>query len=253
MAQGCFNGDAAVTLADGTRKAARAVTVGDLLATVQYGAHTGSGRVLGRCVQVAAHGKRIKIGELLLSLKHRIMHEGVWMEPHFHPAASVVADDGALYNFVVEDRLPILVEDVVASTIGTHCEGSHHDMWPTHRLWGSEKIVSLFRLHPQWPDIHLDDSDNFLSVLKNAAFAEQCCDADRDHYAQLLATHGWNQSPRSPPLIHLQPLKEKHTYCEVAENEYEVEDDFTATENNVAIATTNNNSWGCTNTTLVKT
>lgn len=91
--------------------------------------------VIGRCVQSARSWKLIKVDDLLISAVHRIVCDGQWIEPPYYPGAQVVdVDDEALYNFVVEGCLPIVVNGICVSTLWTYCEGSHNFQWPTHAL-----------------------------------------------------------------------------------------------------------------------
>jgi len=192
---GCFNGDSEVVLSDGIAKPVRDVKVGDKVAVMdRKGLPLGSSPVLGICLQLATPGKRVKIGKLLLSLQHKVVCNGEWVEPERHIDATVISDDCPLYNLVVENRPAIMVEGIIASTIGTYCEGAHYDAWPTHRLWGSEVIVKLYQQHPLWPNITLDTvQDNFLHVLKNPDFADEVMKVNPSEYSGLLAKYGWKQ------------------------------------------------------------
>ena len=188
---GCFNPEAAVVMGDGTTKLAKDVILGDILATPD-----GTTRVQGTLVQARARGARslIKIGTLIISSMHRIMHNGVWIEPAFYPGAKTIHSNTALHNFVVEGQCSIFVNGIVASTIGQYCKGSHDFQWPTHALWGSSKIVQILEQHPSWPAIQLGPNDNFLSTLKEQNFAIeylQCLPVGQNACWKLLEKHGW--------------------------------------------------------------
>jgi hypothetical protein len=148
----CFTGAASVLLMDGTTKLAQDVQVGDMLATKHTTDtdHVCATTVTARLIQPTQPRLLIQIGELKISAVHRIVHDGQWIEPPLYPGAKVVLADEALFNFVVEGCLPIVVNDICVSTVGTHCEGSHDFQWPTHALWGSRNVVDILRQHPSW-------------------------------------------------------------------------------------------------------
>jgi tetratricopeptide (TPR) repeat protein len=194
----CFNGEAMVLLADGRTKMASEVTIGDKLAVGSpktchhaYGQHA---TVIARLVQAQGMRKMVKIGGLLISPMHRIVFDGQWVEPILYPGARIVAEETILYNFFVGDRSPIVVEGITASTIGTHCEGSHDFQWPTHAVWGSAAIVDIFKHHPDWPNIQLGAHDTFLNAVKDPGFAsEYLAKTPRgpEGVHCLLSKHGW--------------------------------------------------------------
>jgi hypothetical protein len=195
----CFTGTASILLMDGSTKLAMDVQVGDRLAATDGGpaatatTHT---TVIGRCVQSARSWRLIKIDGLLISAVHRIVCNGQWVEPLLYPGAEAVdVDDEALYNFVVEGSLPIAVNDICVSTIGTYCEGSHDFQWPTHALWGSQKIVDILRQHPSWPEIYFGEQDNLIAVLKDPKFAEEYLVTEPENAHDLLRKHGWILAP----------------------------------------------------------
>merc|ERR1712232_139751 len=166
---GCFNPEAVVQMYNGSPKMAKDVQVGDKVKTSD-----------GGCAEVEAHTIQgagiskdlVQIGDLLIPLPHRVQCDGVWMEPINYPSAKRTVSACELHNFVVTGRKAILVEGIIASTIGQHCPGSHDFQWPTHRLWGSEHIVDLFKTHPLWPNIRLPSSGgSFLKRLKSSKFA----------------------------------------------------------------------------------
>ena len=43
---------------------------------------------------------------------------------------------------------------------------------PMHKLWASNKIVELFKMHSQWPNIQLDNNDPFLNMIKDENFVK---------------------------------------------------------------------------------
>jgi hypothetical protein len=192
---GCYTGTASILLMDGSTKFAKDVQIGDKLAarhgpTAAVMTHT---TVIGRHVQSARSWKLIKIGDLMISSMHRIVFNGQWIEPSFHPAAEVVCvHDEALYNFVVDGCLLIQVNDILVSTVGTYCEGSHDFQWPTHELWGSRHIIDILRQHPGWPEIYFHRQDNLIDVLKNPSFAAEYLATKPEHAHALLRKHGWS-------------------------------------------------------------
>eukprot|EP01050_Picozoa_sp_SAG11_P013989 SAG11_NODE_1677_length_4475_cov_3.568327_2_plen_283_part_00 len=209
----CYNGGAAVMMADGTTKCADQIVIGDRLlvgskwstpASLARSVADGSLElattvVLARTVQPAnGRQKLVKLPEsgMLISAMHRIMSpEGLWIEPAFYQGARHVCQETALYNFVVDGQLPIVVDGIVVSTLGTYCHGSHDSQWPTHELWGSPKIGELLREHPHWPNIRFEQGDNTLAVLKDEAFARKyVADGTPSNARQLLLSHHWQVS-----------------------------------------------------------
>ena len=193
---GCYTGTASILLVDGSTKLAKDVQIGDKLAA-RHGptaaavmTHT---TVIGRHIQSARSWKLIKIGDLMISSMHRIVYNGQWIEPSFHPAAEVVCvHDQALYNFVVDGSLLIQVNHILVSTVGTYCEGSHDFQWPTHELWGSCHIIDILRQHPGWPEIYFHRQDNLIDVLKDPIFAAEYLATKPEHAYALLRKHGWS-------------------------------------------------------------
>jgi len=192
---GCYTGTASILLVDGSTKLAKDVQIGDKLAA-RHGptaAVMTQTTVIGRHVQSARSWKLIKIGDLMISSAHRIVFNGHWIEPSFHPAAEVVCvHDKALYNFVVDGCLLIQVNGILVSTVGTYCEGSHDFQWPTHELWGSRHIIDILRYHPGWPEIYFNRQDNLIDVLKDPIFAAEYLATKPEHAHALLRKHGWS-------------------------------------------------------------
>eukprot|EP01043_Picozoa_sp_COSAG02_P012773 COSAG02_NODE_501_length_21049_cov_34.002768_2_plen_803_part_00 len=187
----CFNPDARVRMADGTAKHAKAVQVGDQLATPTGESTT----VLACTIQASCRRWLVQIEDMYISTMHRIQNpRGEWIEPIFYPGATMTTHDCALHNFVVEGSVPIIVCDVVASTIGTYCVGSHDFQWPTHELWGGHNIVNLFAQRDDWPNIRIGVSNTFLAVMKNPEFARKYldqCDGTKRSTRMLLREYGW--------------------------------------------------------------
>eukprot|EP01047_Picozoa_sp_COSAG01_P023536 COSAG01_NODE_1427_length_10336_cov_12.761207_3_plen_994_part_00 len=188
----CYTGTASILLMDGTTKLAKDVQVGDTLLARSIGTMDHATTVMARLTQSAQPRKLIKIGDLMISAVHRIVYDGQWIEPPFHPGAEVVVTEEVLYNFVVDGCLPIVANNICVSTIGTYCEGSHDFQWPTHALWGSQKIVDILRQHMSWPEIHFGKQDNLIAVLKDSKFAEEYLVASPKHAHDLLRKYGWS-------------------------------------------------------------
>lgn len=169
----CFSPDSLVLMADGVEtKRAEDIAIGDKV----YAPHLegGAAAVLGHIIQKQdGHARNlIKIGDMLISKMHRVQYKGEWIRPRMYPNAQEVKLPCELHNFIVTASSPIVVNGIVVSTIGTFCEGLHDMKKPNHALWASSQIVDVFKLHPRWPVIVLDnESSNFLKVLKNPLFA----------------------------------------------------------------------------------
>ena len=106
----------------------------------------------------------------------------------------MVTHNCELHNFIVAGSVPIVVCDVVVSTIGTYCPGSHEVQWPTHELWGGHHIVDLFAQREDWPDIRLGGGNSFLATVKNPEFARRYVDESDGTIGtarRLLREHGW--------------------------------------------------------------
>jgi hypothetical protein len=174
---GCFNGEARVRMANGETKAAKEICVGDELATPLSPSFTAT--VQARTVQAAGVAKTlVRIGDLFISQPHLVLDGCQWIKPIEVDGAKLVSADIALYNFVTEPvGASVLVEDRVASTLGTHCVGAHDPVQkPLHNLWGSHHIVGLLQQHPTWPNVMLESNDAFLNTLKDEAFVKCCLD-----------------------------------------------------------------------------
>merc|ERR1711881_831023 len=95
-----------------------------------------------------------------------------WMKPLEANGSVPVNTAAALYNFVMEPvGSPVLIEDVVVSTLGTFCDGSHKRCKPSHQLWNSSKIVALLKRHSTWPNVSFHSDDIILSSLKDSSRA----------------------------------------------------------------------------------
>ena len=161
----CFNPEAEILMADGSIKQAKDVAVGDLVAN-GYDT-TKTSKIMARTIQAESTKEVVKIGELLISRPHRVMWEGKWMKPEFVPGAEIVDVNTSLYNFVTEDMTPIVVNGIIASTLGMYCEGSHDMTKPLHQVWASPKIIELLQTHPTWPNVKLASNDPFIHFLKS--------------------------------------------------------------------------------------
>ena len=193
----CFSPDCNVLLADGvTTKRAADIEVGDTLWTPSSGKVT---VVTGHIIQKQDQHCRelIQIGDMLISKMHRIQSKGVWIRPVDYPNAVSVTKPSELHNFIVENLVPIVVNGIVVSTIGTFCQGQHQSTQPNHALWASSHIVTVFQHHPHWPVVSLNAlEDNWLQVIKHKEFASEylarCPLKKCDMYA-LLMKYGWKQ------------------------------------------------------------
>lgn len=191
----CFSPLARVLLADGvTTKYAKNIVVGDNLYTWCGLATTVRARVIQK--NDAYNRELVQIGDMLISKMHRVQHkEGSWMRPIDYPGAVAITQPCELHNFIVDGLLPIVVSDVIVSTIGTFCPGMHDLQLPNHALWASRHIVDVFWHHPMWPVVELDSrEDNFLEVLKNKEFAREYkrgAPLSPESMRGLLIKHGW--------------------------------------------------------------
>ena len=199
----CFCPGVRVLLADGTAtKSAKDIKVGDKVCAIDDNGKRTTAEVLGHIIQEKDSRCRdlIQIGDMLISEMHRIQHKGCWMRPVEYPEAVKVHQPCELHNFVVRNSLPIVVNDIVVSTIGTYCNGLHDMRKPKHKLWASQRIVNVFQSHPQWPLVVLKArEDNFLSVVKSSAFSEEYVkDApkNREKIQDLLTKNGWKYKLR---------------------------------------------------------
>ena len=174
---GCFNGEAKIVMANGELKEAKFVKVGDLVRTPSGKADT----IICKFVQKKGYKELVKIDDLLISQPHRIKYRGKWVKPIEVPGSKLIETDIPVYNFITENSKSIIVNDFIASTIGQFCEGSHDKEKINHQLWGSDKIVKLFKCHPQWPNIELENNDKFLNALKNKNFISWFLDVEKNN------------------------------------------------------------------------
>jgi len=169
-AGGCFNGEAKVSMADGTCKQARDVRVGDMLMNA---AGNGSTVIEACIIEAIDHQQLVKLGELLITPHHPVIHAGRWTYPCDVPGSSSVDAVIPLYNFITSNREPIRVEGLVLTSVGTYCEGLHDiEQNPEHRIWGTDLIVRIYQQHPQWPNITSTTDETVKAV--NASIAGAC-------------------------------------------------------------------------------
>lgn len=167
VAAGCFNGEAMVLLADGTLKQAQHIVVGDMLATSSGASRTTR---VEACVEEAQALQRIvKIGNLLITTHHPVVRAGRWVRPLEVEDAELIEANIRLYNFITTDCAPIVVENFIATSIGTFCEGLHDLRNPEHRIWGTRRIVDIYREHPDWPHIVSTSEETIAAVAAAAA------------------------------------------------------------------------------------
>jgi hypothetical protein len=205
----CFSPESKVLLADGvTTKCAKDIQIGDKLCSLGdsmsglgLGPGLGGGTtVVGHIIQKQDKNCRelIQIGDMLISKMHRIQLKGIWIRPSEYPNAISVTKPCELHNFIVDNLVPIVVNDIIVSTIGTFYEGLHDMKLPNHALWASKHIATVFQQHPQWPLVVLDaEEDNFLKILKHKGFANEYmmnCPMNTRHVHELLTKYGWNRS-----------------------------------------------------------
>jgi hypothetical protein len=152
----CFGGDALVLLADGSKRKAVDIKIGESLATAD-------GKVcvlIGRTFE--SHKNRphecVGFNGLFITKHHPIRIDGC--SDFIYPltlieskqGSLVSSFDGDLVNFVTEPRAAIVVEGVVVSTPGFFCHGIDDQT----SFFGSEQIVNHLKMHPLWPDIVID-------------------------------------------------------------------------------------------------
>mmetsp|Transcript_20182 Transcript_20182/g.34036 ORF Transcript_20182/g.34036 Transcript_20182/m.34036 type:complete len:875 (+) Transcript_20182:68-2692(+) len=208
----CFSPESKLLMADGvTTKLAKDIQIGDKLYAPTCGTIAlNNDNTEATCTVVRGHVIQkedehfrhlVQIGEMLISKMHRIQHKGVWIRPTDYPGAVEVKQPCELHNFIVDGLTPIVVNDIVASTIGTFCEGGLHDLkQPNHALWATKHIANVFEHHPLWPVVKLDaQHDNFLKVIKNLKFAEEFLKRPKNkgELRELLVAHGWQRSSSS--------------------------------------------------------
>mmetsp|Transcript_16827 Transcript_16827/g.23154 ORF Transcript_16827/g.23154 Transcript_16827/m.23154 type:complete len:824 (-) Transcript_16827:227-2698(-) len=199
MMVGCYDPSARVLMADGcTTKPAASVQIGDLLASPSSDGRSYSPvRVVGHTIQASREDGKLRelvsVGNMLISPMHPLQYLGKWMRPIYHPFASSARSSCELHNFVVQGFLPIVVNGIVVSTLGTYCPGHHDFQWPTHALWGSGRIVEIYAQHPTWPTVRLSADDQFLAVIKSEAFAKEFLEQSSKNISlrNLLSKYGW--------------------------------------------------------------
>jgi hypothetical protein len=159
----CVKADSKVSLSDGNKKEAKDVRVGDKLLSV----NGKSISVIGTTLQNKKLHQLVKIGDLGISHRHRVQYQEKWIAAEEFPGAETLFVETELYNFVTDERLPIIVDGIVITTIGMFCEGGTHDLdkYPTQRLWCTDKIIDLLKQQPTWPNVILDE--NLLANMKN--------------------------------------------------------------------------------------
>eukprot|EP00164_Ancoracysta_twista_P002509 GFYU01003340.1.p1 GENE.GFYU01003340.1~~GFYU01003340.1.p1 ORF type:complete len:465 (-),score=46.50 GFYU01003340.1:71-1465(-) len=171
----CYNGDALVCMADGTLREARSVEVGDVVFSPDSNGCSYA-TVIARYVQVSGSSRDVAVinatatnsndalphagaigpeKPLFISLAHRVRHprSQQWIKPETYPGAVLQTVDIPLHNFVLDAPVSMVVNDIIVSSVGQFCDGSHDRMKPLHMRWGSSLIVDRLRSHPQWPDI----------------------------------------------------------------------------------------------------
>ena len=166
---GCFNAEAKISMANGEFKLAKDVVVGDEVLST----NGDSTIIIGKYVQEAGAKQLVKINDLIISQPHRIMYDEKWIKPIEYPNSQLIDSEIPVYNFITEDSRPFIVEGIIASSIGQFCQDSHDMSNPLHQLWGSHKIVELFQMHPQWPNIEMTNDDPFLRMIKDLDFATE--------------------------------------------------------------------------------
>lgn len=194
----CFSPFALVLMADGvSTKFARDIQIGD-----RVFCPNGSGvtTIVGHTIQLEGKPRPLLLldDSLLISKMHRIQWNGVWIRPECYPNAKEVYLSCELHNFVTDNCAPILVNGIVVSTIGTFCEGTHDLDKANHRLWASPLIVDVYKEHPNWPVIILQDNDTFLRAIKNKSFAADFLSSHMPSAVALLKKYGWNPNEHSP-------------------------------------------------------
>ena len=166
---GCFNGEAKIVMANGEYKSAKDVFPGDEIKSIN-GETT---KVVAKYVQKEGNKQLVQINDLIISQPHRIMYKNKWIKPIKYPGAKLIESEIQVFNFITENRKPFIVEDIIVSSVGEFCEGSHDLSNPIHQLWTSDDIVEIFKTHPQWPVIELENNDNFLNMIKDIDFAKE--------------------------------------------------------------------------------
>lgn len=163
---GCFIGDSKILLPNGKTELAKNIKVGDKVATPN-----GSPlEIIAITYQKPGPRNVVKINNLLISAEHRIIWENKWIRPDEIPNVEIVHSEESLYNFITDRREPIIVEGIVASTIGMLCGDGTHDLekYPTQRLWCTEKIIGLLKKEKSWPFIIYENNDELLKNMKDA-------------------------------------------------------------------------------------
>ncbi len=112
-------------------------------------------------------------GQLVITRNHPVLVGGRWVRPlTLIDAASgdCRKTNGLLYsctdlcNFVTEPVGSIVVAGTEVSTLGQHCPGLDDgaDATTATSFYGSHRVISALRQHPEWPSV---DLTRFMATL----------------------------------------------------------------------------------------
>lgn len=157
---GCFNGTARIRMADGSFKLAQDIAVGDMVLSGE-GLST---RIEACIIEEQCHQRLVQIRDFLITFHHPVVDAGRWVQPSAVEGSRLVEANIPLYNFVTTNRDSIIIEDVVATSVGTYCEGLHDMTNPEHQVWGTDTIVDIYKQHPCWPNIVSNSQETIMAV-----------------------------------------------------------------------------------------
>jgi hypothetical protein len=159
----CLRGNGDVELADGTCKKVSDLTVGDRVQSVsQSNGAMESSEIVARSISrqrnhvpgdcdscASAPFEFVCIGQTWVTPEHPIRIEGHWRRPNELGEKVAIAEENAVYNFVLSNRSSLFVNGLEVATLGQFCEGIDD----LGSFFGSERVVHHLQMDPQWPNV----------------------------------------------------------------------------------------------------
>jgi hypothetical protein len=153
----CLRGSGAVRLSDGSCKPVCDLAIGDHVQSISpTSGALESSTVLARSVDCRRDARMAAFefvcvnGQTWVTPEHPIRLDGHWRRPHALGACIVaLAEESAVYNFVLVNRSSLFVNGVEVATLGQYCEGIDS----VDSFFGSERVVRHLQSNASWPNV----------------------------------------------------------------------------------------------------
>jgi len=131
----CFEGDAKIKMADGSKKPAKNIKIGDL---VMCGNQTHHYVKQIKKNQSRVTKNMVRLSDFWITRGHPVLYSGEWWRPdELYPTVARDVEAGGIINFVLDDEHTVVVggeEEWVCCTLGKYCGKRLEKLFPQQNI-----------------------------------------------------------------------------------------------------------------------